>query len=240
MTQQPVPLDPLGASGRRQIAPGAVHVPGWLDVEQQRRLVEACRQWAAGPVPMRAARLPGGHLMSVRTVCLGWHWQPYRYSRTAEDAGGGTVAPFPDWLADLGRAALADAYGDPTAGLGYRPDTALVNYYDDTARLGMHQDKDERSAEPVVSLSVGDACRFRFGNTSDRGKPYTDLQLASGDLFVFGGPSRFAYHGVPKVYPGTANPESGLSAGRLNLTMRVTGLNDPLPACPPQQKTPAG
>jgi hypothetical protein len=44
-------------------------------------------------------------------------------------------------------------------------------------------------------------------------------------LFVFGGPSRFADHGVPKVYPGTADPALGL-AGRPNITLRVTGLND--------------
>jgi alkylated DNA repair dioxygenase AlkB len=28
--------------------------------------------------------------------------------------------------------------------------------------------------EPVVSLSIGDTCRFRFGNADNRGKPYTD------------------------------------------------------------------
>jgi len=92
---------------RREIAPGAVHVPGWLSIEQQRRLVVACRGWAAGPVPIRAARLPGGHVMSVRTVCLGWHWQPYRYTRTAADAGGGRVVELPDWLAELGSAAVS-------------------------------------------------------------------------------------------------------------------------------------
>ena len=162
--------------------------------------------------------------MSVRTVCLGWHWQPYRYTRIATDVGGGRVAEFPDWLADLGQAALAAALEDLDAGRRYRPDTALINYYDDSARMGMHQDKDEEANEPVVSLSVGDTCLFRFGNTSNRGKPYTDIDLASGDLFVFGGPSRFAYHGVPKIYVGTANPAIGLTSGRLNLTMRVTGM----------------
>jgi alkylated DNA repair protein (DNA oxidative demethylase) len=84
------------------------------------------------------------------------------------------------------------------------PDAALVNFYDGDARLGMHQDKDERSDAPVVSLS-GDACVFRFGNTESRGRPYTDVELRSGDLFVFGGPSRFAYHRVPKLLPGTAD-----------------------------------
>lgn len=219
-----LPLDLPGRS-RREVAPGAVHVPDWLSLQQQRELVQACRGWATGPVPLRATRLPGGRVMSVRTVCLGWHWQPYRYTRTADDAGGGRVAQLPDWLADLGRAAVAEVYGDPSAAPAYHPDTALINYYDDTAKLGMHQDKDERSDEPVVSLSIGDACLFRFGNASSRGRPYIDLELRSGDLFVFGGPSRFAFHAVPKVYPGTANPETGLRTGRLNLTLRVTGLS---------------
>jgi len=164
--------------------------------------------------------------MSVRTVCLGWHWQPYRYTRTADDANGQRVLDFPDWLADFGRAALAEAY-DSEAALAYRPDTALVNYYDDHARLGMHQDKDEKINAPVVSLSIGDSCCFRFGNTDSRGKPYSDIDLASGDAFVFGRQSRFANHGVPTIYSGTANPACGLHQGRINITMRATGLTDP-------------
>jgi alkylated DNA repair protein (DNA oxidative demethylase) len=89
----------------------------------------------------------------------------------------------------------------------------------------MHQDKDERSPAPVVSLSIGDSCTFRFGNTRNRGQPYEDVLLASGDLFVFGGPSRLAYHGVTKIHPGTAPAGCGLREGRINITMRVTGLD---------------
>ncbi|MFI8103381.1 alpha-ketoglutarate-dependent dioxygenase AlkB family protein [Streptomyces sp. NPDC086023] len=210
---------------RLTLAPGAVHVPGWLDEERQRELVAACREWARGPVPMRHTRLPGGGVMSVRTVCVGWHWLPYRYSRTADDVNGARVAAFPGWLAELGREALRDAYEDPAAGDGYDPDTALVNFYDGTARMGMHQDRDERSSAPVVSLSVGDTCVFRFGNPEGRGRPYTDVELASGDLFVFGGPSRFAYHGVVRVLPGTGDPAvTGMAGGRINVTLRTTGL----------------
>ncbi|MET7713561.1 alpha-ketoglutarate-dependent dioxygenase AlkB [Streptomyces sp. NPDC005407] len=227
---------------RAVVAPGAVHVPGWLPVERQRELVEACRGWARGPVPIRHTVLPGGGVMSVQTVCVGWHWQPYRYSRTADDVNGARVAEFPYWLAELGREALAAAYevggtdgaegiagavgagAGAGAGQGYTPDTALINFYDGAARMGMHQDKEERSGAPVVSLSIGDTCVFRFGNTETRGRPYTDVELASGDLFAFGGPSRFAYHGVPKVYPGTADPATGMSSGRLNITLRETGL----------------
>jgi alkylated DNA repair protein (DNA oxidative demethylase) len=209
---------------RTHPAPGAVHVPGWLSLGEQRELVTACRDWARGPVPMRRTVLPRGGVMSVRTVCLGWHWRPYAYSRTAVDVNGARVADFPGWLGDWGRRAIADAYGDPAAGAAFAPDTALVNFYDDVATMGMHQDKDERSDAPVVSLSVGDTCVFRFGNTETRGKPYTDIELASGDLFVFGGPSRYAFHGVPKVRPGTGDPATGLTGGRLNITLRATGL----------------
>jgi alkylated DNA repair protein (DNA oxidative demethylase) len=136
---------------------------------------------------------------------------------------GERVLPLPPWLVELGRAAVDAAYG-PGAGNGYAPDVALVNLYDDAARLGMHQDRDERSDEPVVSLSVGDRCRFRFGGPDSRGRPWTDVELASGDAFVFGRESRFAFHGVPKVHPGTAPPGCGLAGGRINVTMRVTGL----------------
>ncbi|CAL9621161.1 Alpha-ketoglutarate-dependent dioxygenase AlkB [Streptomyces sp. enrichment culture] len=88
--------------------------------------------------------------------------------------------------------------------------------------MGMHRDSDEKSQAPVVSLSLGDTCVFRFGNPGSRARPYTDVELRSGDLFVFGGPSRLAYHGVPRVHAGTGPPELGLT-GRLNITLRVSG-----------------
>ncbi|WP_433348500.1 alpha-ketoglutarate-dependent dioxygenase AlkB family protein [Microtetraspora malaysiensis] len=217
--------DDLVDRPRRELAPGAVWVPGWLTLEQQAWIVARFHEWTRGPVPMRAAMVRG-HEMSVKTVCLGWHWRPYQYTREAVDVNGNRVLDFPDWMVRLGRRALVEATGDPHAGDDYTPDTALVNYYDDTARMGMHQDKDERSLAPVVSLSIGDTCTFRFGNTENRNKPYEDIALASGDLFVFGGPSRLAYHGIPKVHPCTAPDGCGLDAGRINITMRVTGLAD--------------
>ena len=168
--------------------------------------------------------MPTGGVMSVQTVCLGWHWLPYRYSRTADDVDGAPVKPFPGWLADLGRRAVAQAYADPAAAAGYRPDVALINFYDERARMGMHADKDERSPAPVVSLSLGSTCVFRFGNAQSRGRPWRDIELESGDLFVFGGPSRLAYHGVTKTRPGSGPPDIGLSDGRLNITLRESGL----------------
>ncbi|MFE5731846.1 alpha-ketoglutarate-dependent dioxygenase AlkB family protein [Streptomyces sp. NPDC056528] len=195
------------------VAPGAVHVPAWLSFPRQRELVDACREWGRGPFPYRRTVLPGGGVMSVRSLCLGRQWVPYRYL----DAVG---APLPGWLVSLGREAVAEAYGDHG---GFAPDTALVNFYAPGARMGMHQDREERSGAPVVSLSLGDRCVFRFGNAEGRGRPHRDVELVSGDLFVFGGPSRWAHHGVPRVFPGTAEPGLGLR-GRLNITLRETGI----------------
>ncbi|GAA0629497.1 alpha-ketoglutarate-dependent dioxygenase AlkB [Streptomyces thermocarboxydovorans] len=205
-----------------EVAPGAVHVPGWLDARAQRELLQACREWARPPAGLRTVRTPGGGTMSARQVCLGRHWYPYGYARTVVDGDGAPVKPFPGRLGELGRRAVADTLGEQAAKTAAY-DIALINFYDGDARMGMHRDSDEKADAPVVSLSLGDSCVFRFGNTETRTRPYTDVELRSGDLFVFGGPSRFAYHGVPKVLPGTAPPELGL-AGRLNITLRVSGL----------------
>lgn len=214
----------LFARPRAEIAPGAVHLPGWLRHAEQQRLVAACREWAKPPAGMRHTPMPSGGQMSAQTVCLGWHWMPYRYSRTADDVDGAPVKPFPGWLGELGRRAVADAYGDQQLAASYSPDVALINFYDDQARMGMHADKDECSAAPVISLSLGSACVFRFGNAQTRGRPWHDVPLESGDLFVFGGDARFAYHGVTGTIPGTEQPEIGLPAGRLNITLRESGL----------------
>ncbi|MFI1725234.1 alpha-ketoglutarate-dependent dioxygenase AlkB family protein [Streptomyces sp. NPDC020489] len=204
---------------RAEIAPQAVHVPDWLDPPRQRELLDACRAWARPPAGLRTVHTPGGGTMTARQVCLGWHWYPYGYARTVVDGDGSPVKPFPEWLGELAGNAVRDALGATPPSY----DIALINFYDGEARMGMHRDADERSDAPVVSLSLGDTCVFRFGNTETRTRPYTDVELRSGDLFVFGGSSRLAYHGVPRVYPGSAPPELGLT-GRLNITLRVSGL----------------
>jgi alkylated DNA repair protein (DNA oxidative demethylase) len=104
-----------------------------------------------------------------------------------------------------------------------RPDLCIVNWYRDSSRMGLHQDKDESAGSlaeglPVISLSIGDAAQFLFGGLRRR-DAVEKILLESGDLFVFGGPARLRYHGVTRVLPGTA--PSGLAFnGRLNLTFR--------------------
>jgi alkylated DNA repair protein (DNA oxidative demethylase) len=169
-----------------------------------------------------------GAPMSVAMVGVGWHWYPYRYSRTRDDGDGGHALPFPGWLGELAVRAVVDAEAvDPSVSRGtegFAPDVALINWYGPGARMGMHVDADEAVPAPVVSFSVGATGLFRFGHPEGRGRPWVDLELESGDVVVFGGPARSAYHGVPRLVPGTVDPVVGDLPGRLNVTVRQTGL----------------
>jgi len=208
---------------RTRVLPDVVHIAGWLDAGRQRDLVDRFRAWAVPPAGLRHPRVPSGHLMSVQSVCLGWHWQPYAYKRTADDTDGAPVKPLPAEIVELGRAAVAETLG-PAEATNYAPDAAIVNLYAPGARLGLHQDGEEPSAAPVVTISLGDSCMFRLAGVDRRTGPFTDVELRSGDLLVFGGVNRRIYHGVPKVLDGTTPDGLGLPPGRLSITVRETGL----------------
>jgi alkylated DNA repair protein (DNA oxidative demethylase) len=221
--QLALPSPAAVAPVREEPLPFAVKIAGWLDHEAQRSLAAAFREWALPPAGLRHPRVPSGHLMSVQSVCLGWHWEPYVYSKTADDTDGAPVKPLPAGLFDLGRAAVAEAYG-PGSGAAYAPDAAIVNLYAPDARLGLHLDGEEPSDAPVVTLSLGDSCVFRFAGVGRRNGPFVDVELRSGDLLVFGGPIRRIYHGVPKVLEGTGPADLGIPPGRVSITLRETGL----------------
>lgn len=103
------------------------------------------------------------------------------------------------------------------------PEACLVNYYAAGAKMGSHRDADERdTAAPVVSVSLGDDATFHIGGPN-RADPKVRVRLRSGDVFVLGGVSRLAFHGIDRVHPQTSNllAETGLAAnGRINLTLR--------------------
>lgn len=209
---------------RRELSPGAVHIPDWLDAQQQRELVQLCRHWVRGDRRLEHQVLAGGGVMSVRSAVLGRTWAEPWHGRAGGPRAGAGEARLPEPLVAWGARALEAAYGAQAPELqGYRATTALINFYDDQARMGMHQDLDESGPDPIISLSLGDTCLFRFGNPQTRGRPYQDIELRSGDLFVFGRESRWAFHGVPAIRRGTGDPELGMrEGGRLNITLRRT------------------
>jgi DNA oxidative demethylase len=195
------------------IAPGAVLTPGYLDRNAQERLLAAIDA-VLRLAPLYTPRMPkSGKPMSVRmSNCgpLGWVTDEagYRYQATHPESGE-PWPPIPDALLTAWRE-LAD-YPHP-------PEACLINYYAGSAKMGLHQDRDEKDfAAPVVSLSLGDTCLFRLGGTR-RNDPTRSLHLSSGDALVLGGEARLAFHGVDRVMPGTSTllPEGG----RINLTLR--------------------
>ena len=202
-----------------EIAPGAFHLRHHLPMGTQRALAQRCRSLIDGPIPGYVPTVRGGGKMHVRMLCLGRHWngQTYRYEPVRADFDGLPAPPLPDEF----RALAAELAGSVAMRLD--ADLCILNYYDADGRMGLHQDKDESERSiaaglPVVSVSLGDTARFLFGGT--RRRDHVDaLLLESGDAFVFGGPARLRYHGVPRIVPGTAPPELRMS-GRFNLTFR--------------------
>ncbi len=104
--------------------------------------------------------------------------------------------------------------------LRIRPETALVNWYDEDSQLGLHQDRTESTDAPVISISIGDDCVFIVGGPQ-RSDPRRKITLKSGDVFIMGAEHRFVFHGIEKIVPGTAPSTLGLKqSGRFNINIR--------------------
>jgi len=201
-----------------QLEPGLDLVQNYLDADEQRRFWVACRDLAAGAVPMYRPTVRGGKKMSVGMLCLGRHWNAltYSYEPTRTDFDNLAAPPLPPEFERLAIDAAA------RAGFSLRPDLCIMNYYEEESRMGVHQDKDESreslaAGVPIVSVSLGDTARFVVGGLTRR-EPTRPLMLSSGDVLVMGGPSRLRFHGVTRILPGTA--PAGLGPGRFNLTFR--------------------
>jgi alkylated DNA repair protein (DNA oxidative demethylase) len=204
------------ASVGSTLEPGLVLFPSRLSEAEQGELWQQCRELADGPVPMYTPIVRGGRKMSVGMLCLGKHWNglTYRYEERRSDFDALPAPPIPPRLAAVARSA--------DAGFAMEPDICIMNFYTDEAKMGVHQDKDERpetiaAGIPIVSVSLGDAARFVVGGLSRR-DPTSPLVPRSGDVLVMGGVSRLRYHGVTRILPGTA--PAGTGPGRFNLTFR--------------------
>jgi alkylated DNA repair protein (DNA oxidative demethylase) len=180
-------------------------------------LLVAIEQVAAA-APLRRMQVPGGGTMSVAmSNCgtAGWvsDLRGYRYV-PADPLTGKPWPEMPEVIAGLARRA-AEAAGFPE----FAPDACLINRYEPGARMGLHQDRDEadRSA-PIVSISLGLPATFLFGGLT-RKVPTRKIALEHGDVVVWGGPLRLAYHGIAPLADGM-HPATGRA--RLNLTLRKT------------------
>ena len=179
---------------------GFDYFPNYFNRTNQENLVGEVRE-IVRQAPLFVPRMPKtGKPMSVRqTNCgkLGWvtdKERGYRYQETHPQ----TQKPWPEIPREL------QELWKKLSGFGAPPEACLINFYAPDARMGMHQDKDEGElAAPVISISLGDACLFR---------------LNSGDVIMFGGDMRLAFHGVDRIYPETSTLLK--VPGRINLTLR--------------------
>lgn len=185
---------------------------GLLDPAAQAALVAEIRRVAAD-APLVHPETRGGQKMSVRMTSagrLGWvsDRRGYRYA-PLHPLTGRPWPPIPAALLALWR---------QVTGLDRDPDSCLINFYGEGARMGLHQDRDEGDFRwPVVSVSLGDDALFRMGGEA-RGGATASVWLASGDVVVMGGAARLAHHGVDRIRFGSSAllPQGG----RINLTLR--------------------
>ncbi|MBT9500874.1 MAG: DNA oxidative demethylase AlkB [Burkholderiaceae bacterium] len=196
------------------LAEGACVLQAFAQEQQQALLAEI--DALLTQAPLRHLLTPSGHTMSVAMSncgALGWvsDARGYRYD-VRDPLTGKTWPVMPALFAQLALEAAAAAGFE-----GFRPDACLINHYVPGAKLSLHQDRDERDRrQPIVSVSLGLPAVFQFGGLTRSG-PLQRTRLESGDVVVWGGPSRLAYHGVAALADG----EHGLTGRcRYNLTFR--------------------
>jgi alkylated DNA repair protein (DNA oxidative demethylase) len=146
---------------------------------------------------------------------LGWvsDKNGYRY-QPSHPVTGAPWPPIPEALLDVWT-----EINPPPA-----PECCLVNLYRAGAKMGLHQDRDEKDVSAaVIGVSLGDEAVFRIGGAARGGKTMS-VPLASGDVIAFGGTARLAYHGIDRIRPGTSRLLPG--GGRLSLTLRRVRRHD--------------
>jgi len=196
-----------------KIVAGVRHFPGYLDRGEQEALLAELREILL-QAPLFTPRMPrSAKPFSVRmTNCgpLGWvsDIDGYRYQPLHPE----TSTPWPSMPPRLLAAWAELAAQSPP------PEACLVNYYNSSARMGLHRDADEQElSAPVVSLSLGDAALFRIGGAT-RGAPTRSFRLQSGDAMILEGPARLAFHGVDRIFLASSTLLG--EGGRINLTLR--------------------
>ncbi|MCP3458876.1 DNA oxidative demethylase AlkB [Bradyrhizobium sp. CCGUVB23] len=201
---------------REDVGDGAVLLRGFAGTIEH-ELIAAVRAITAQS-SFRQMTTPGGYQMSVAmTNCgeRGWITDHTGYRYDPIDPLSEKPWPaMPPIFRDLARRA-AEEGGFP----GFAPDACLVNRYEPGTRLSLHQDKDELDlSAPIVSVSLGLPAIFLFGGMARSDRPRR-FRLVHGDVVVWGGSSRLAYHGVAPLADGE---HALLGRQRINLTFRKT------------------
>lgn len=225
--------------GPLQLRPGMVLLKRFIKPNDQVKIVKLCSQLGVGPGGFYRPGYRNGALLKLWMMCLGKNWDPdsssYGDRRLFDGAQPPTIPEeFQKFVQDGIQAShefLKQQKGATNVVQeipAMSPDICIVNFYNSSGRLGLHQDKDESQSSldkglPVVSFSIGETAEFMFGDDRDEEK-ISKVDLESGDVLIFGGESRLIFHGVnntkPKTAPKWLTDETSLRPGRLNLTFR--------------------
>ena len=197
-----------------QLAAGGFRIhAGYLDADAQEALVDAVREISRA-APLFTPETRRGQKMSVRMTSagsFGWISDRSGYRYDSRHPSGVAWPDLPSPVLAIWRDLVPEAPD---------PDSCLVNWYGEGARMGMHQDRDEADFRwPVVSVSLGDDALFRMGGPERRGRTES-VWLKSGDVVVMGGAARLAHHGIDRIRFGSSRLLA--HGGRINLTLRVS------------------
>lgn len=229
----------MEAQNIKILGDGILLLKSFIPLMDQVRIVKTCQELGIGSGGFYQPGYRDGAKLSLRMMCLGKHWDPETSNYSDQRPFDGAKPPVvPDEFCDLVKNALCQTRSYLEKQLKYRdidtvlplmsPDICIVNFYTDSGRLGLHQDKDESQKSldrglPVVSFSIGDTAEFLYSSEKDIDRA-NNVLLESGDVLIFGGKSRLIYHGVSSIKPGTASKnlsaKTNLKPGRLNLTLR--------------------
>src|SRR5262249_19389773 len=159
---------------------------------------------------------PGGYQMSVAmTNCGERGWVTDRTGYRYDPIDPQSQQPWPAIPPVFRELAMRAAEEGGFA--AFAPDACLINRYEPGARMSLHQDKDEQDfSAPIVSVSLGLPAIFLFGGMTRSDRPRR-FGLVHGDVVVWGGPTRLAYHGVAPLADGE---HALLGRQRVNLTFR--------------------
>jgi len=198
---------------KMEIRPGATLWRNFLGRDAQETLLAEVLERVADAPLYRASMPRTGKPLSVEMTnfgSLGWYSdvKGYRYEAVHPLTGRAWPRIPPSLLV------LWEALSDYPA----EPESCLVNLYRGAARMGLHQDRNEKALDaPVLSVSLGDSALYRIGDPTPGGRT-ASLLLNSGDVVLMGGPARLCRHGIDRIRAGSDRLVPG--GGRINLTLR--------------------
>jgi len=210
-----------------ELLPGFIHMKGVLPLTAQQRLIDISCAVAA---ESRASGSSGG-----------WYrWQDggnWNLNDGNKARFWDSISRFPPEFRTLGHELVSMAaqrferhLAEPASKFEAR--VGALNYYTARGRMGWHVDDTNfaKASSPIVMANLGDSADF--GYKARKSDMDNTVRLDSGDVIVFGGPSRDLVHALLQVHPRTTPPELRWpdipGKGRISVTWRDVGPEDGL------------